>query len=341
MAASPTLEPRASAQQLAWTFERRKQQGELMEQRWADPEKKACLRKAISDGNRRKRGNRKSIRQLAEEVGVSASTLYLRWENDPSCPQKPTNGFFTEGYAARLKTYLARVMSPESRGSRVKKSWAKESPRRQQVAAKHREKLLKLYPDLEIPICELGHGKTQAMSHVRAFPTGDRNDPQRIHVLHTFACGRGRARHIVRVGPNGERLNKLPGRDHYEFVEKKTGRHIETKVSPRYSEQKRELMKHRHATLAESVKMAALRPANWWDWPLDWRIVGDALLSTDNYMSNQELGKRLDASRLVKCPYGPSWEEVLSSKKDKRHSGAFNFISDIRGRVGRPGKTSR
>lgn len=75
------------------------------------------------------------------------------------------------------------------------------------------------------------------------------------------------------------------------------------------------------------------RPADWWDKSIDYRIVGSELLSKA-YMSNEELGKRLDSSRLLKCPYGTDgWEIAL------RGSGrAANYVTEIRKWVNRPGK---
>jgi hypothetical protein len=59
------------------------------------------------------------------------------------------------------------------------------------------------------------------------------------------------------------------------------------------------------------ILAAAWRPADWYDRPIDWRIIGTELLSKPS-MSNRELGKRLDSSRLIKCPYATTWEIGLT-----------------------------
>lgn len=96
---------------------------------------------------------------------------------------------------------------------------------------------------------------------------------------------------------------------------------------------------HRHKRLeyARQRRAAAWRPPTWYSKPLEWRIIGTELLSC-GYMSNKDLGTRLDASRIIRCPYGPSWEDALSSDKKKQSRAAFNLISDIRKWINRPGQ---
>jgi len=87
-----------------------------------------------------------------------------------------------------------------------------------------------------------------------------------------------------------------------------------------------------------AILRAAWRPSDWDVKPIEWRIIGTELLLSTDYISNKDLGKRLDTSRLLTCPYGSSWEKAFSSDKKEKHKGAFNFISDIRRWVGRSGK---
>jgi hypothetical protein len=85
---------------------------------------------------------------------------------------------------------------------------------------------------------------------------------------------------------------------------------------------------------------AAWRPADWWKMPVDWRIIGGELLSQP-YMSNTDLGARLDGGRIIKCPYGPKdslWEDALSSDKQKKVKAAIKLVTEIRKWVGRPGR---
>jgi hypothetical protein len=88
------------------------------------------------------------------------------------------------------------------------------------------------------------------------------------------------------------------------------------------------------ATLAAPLKAAHWRPKDWWDRPGDYRVIAAELMAK-TYMSNKELGKRLDANKIVKCPYGDSWEEALSGP-----GRAANRISEIRKWIKRPGKTA-
>jgi predicted transcriptional regulator len=87
----------------------------------------------------------------------------------------------------------------------------------------------------------------------------------------------------------------------------------------------------RHAE--QKAKLAAAwRPADWWQKPVDDRIVATELLAKD-YMSNKELGRRLDSSRLLNCPYGQTWELALSGP-----GRAANYVTEVRKWVNRPGK---
>ena len=78
----------------------------------------------------------------------------------------------------------------------------------------------------------------------------------------------------------------------------------------------------------------AQRPKDWWDKPLDWRIIGGELLSREGPMSNLELGERLDVSRILSCPYhGDGWETALGRVKR-----AVDYVWEIRRWVNRPAK---
>lgn len=76
------------------------------------------------------------------------------------------------------------------------------------------------------------------------------------------------------------------------------------------------------------------RPADWWARPGDYRVIATELMAKDS-ISNRELGKRLDAIHLIKCPYGESWEEALSGP-----GRAANRVSEVRKWMKRPGKTA-
>jgi hypothetical protein len=97
--------------------------------------------------------------------------------------------------------------------------------------------------------------------------------------------------------------------------------------------------KGRDARKRTKQALAALeRPKDWFEKPMDWRIIGTELLS-QKYMDNAELGERLEESRILKCPYGPSWCRALSGAHKNR--SAVNFISDIRAWVNRPAKPAK
>ena len=60
-----------------------------------------------------------------------------------------------------------------------------------------------------------------------------------------------------------------------------------------------------------AVKTANRLPSDWWKKPLVWRFIADTLLSSDEPLSNRKLGLALDATQLVRCPYGPTWAAAL------------------------------
>ncbi len=78
---------------------------------------------------------------------------------------------------------------------------------------------------------------------------------------------------------------------------------------------------------------ASQRPADWLEKPTDWRVIGTELLSKGS-MSNKQLAARLDASRIVKCPYGDTWESSVKARRFEK------FINQIRGWVKRPGRVA-
>jgi hypothetical protein len=85
-------------------------------------------------------------------------------------------------------------------------------------------------------------------------------------------------------------------------------------------------------------RLSGGRPSDWWERPIEYRIIGEILLSCDHWMRNQELGKILDGSRLIKCPYGDTWEAVLSSDAATKDPAATGFVMRIRKWVNKPGK---
>lgn len=98
-------------------------------------------------------------------------------------------------------------------------------------------------------------------------------------------------------------------------------------------------LRERQRLRAEEIRRLAKkakRPADWWDRPLLRRIIGGELLSRDGYMSNEELGQRLDKAGELKCNYAPEWETAFS-----RPGRAANLLTEIRKWVGRPGKSPR
>ena len=88
---------------------------------------------------------------------------------------------------------------------------------------------------------------------------------------------------------------------------------------------------------AAKLKLAAAwRPDDWWDEDkADWRIIGNELLSRPGYMSNEELGRRLDQSQLS-CKYGDCWETALT-----RNRTAINYVWKIRTWVRRSARNAR
>ncbi len=89
----------------------------------------------------------------------------------------------------------------------------------------------------------------------------------------------------------------------------------------------------KYVTKQRELLAAAWRPDDWWEKPIDWRIIGTELLSRPGYMSNGELAERLDDGRLCRCPYGDTWVESIEVPACKK------LINKVRKWVDRPGKT--
>jgi hypothetical protein len=86
--------------------------------------------------------------------------------------------------------------------------------------------------------------------------------------------------------------------------------------------------------LQELERLAVRHPADWKDKTIRWRIVDTELLSED-YLSNKQLAARLDASKILKCPYAETW---LAAATDSGNRGFILFIGKIRKWVNKPGK---
>jgi hypothetical protein len=88
-----------------------------------------------------------------------------------------------------------------------------------------------------------------------------------------------------------------------------------------------------------ALKEAGWRPSDWWKKPALWRLVALFLLSRDVSVSNQEVGKALDAAKLIPCPrsYGDTWRAALSSDPEVGSKVAIERIREIRRWIGKPG----
>jgi hypothetical protein len=93
-------------------------------------------------------------------------------------------------------------------------------------------------------------------------------------------------------------------------------------------------MTKRHSELLELRRILGDRPADWNEKPPDKQMIATLLFQNPG-IQNTQLGKLLDAVRLLACPYGDSWERALRSP-----GRAANFISEIRKWVNRPGRTA-
>jgi hypothetical protein len=76
---------------------------------------------------------------------------------------------------------------------------------------------------------------------------------------------------------------------------------------------------------------AAYRPYDWNEKPIEWRIIGNELLSQSS-MSNAHLAECLDGARIIVCPYGKSWREAV------REKACSEFFRKIRAWVKKPGQ---
>jgi hypothetical protein len=78
-------------------------------------------------------------------------------------------------------------------------------------------------------------------------------------------------------------------------------------------------------------RAARWRPLDWNDKPIEWRIIGNELLSQRAYMNNDELADRLDTSRILKCPYALIWKDALNTR------GFLLLVNKVRKWVKRQG----
>lgn len=90
---------------------------------------------------------------------------------------------------------------------------------------------------------------------------------------------------------------------------------------------------------AAKRRQVAWRPSDWTNKPIEWRIIGTELLVHD-YISNEELGALLDASRILTCPkkYGERWGAALSPDKGTNSKAATELVRQIRLWVRKPGR---
>jgi hypothetical protein len=92
-----------------------------------------------------------------------------------------------------------------------------------------------------------------------------------------------------------------------------------------------------------AIKAANRLPSDWWKKPLIWRFIADTLLSSDEPLSNRKLGLALDATQLVRCPYGPTWAAALGlgSLSKGKSNAATVLIAKVRAWINKPGEGSR
>jgi hypothetical protein len=96
-------------------------------------------------------------------------------------------------------------------------------------------------------------------------------------------------------------------------------------------------MRNLHADRKQKVAFAQQFPPDWWnDDKADWRPIGSELLSRKGYMSNEELADRLNASRIIRCPFckDGDWGCIT------RTGPAMNFITKVRRWVNRSGRAA-
>jgi hypothetical protein len=85
------------------------------------------------------------------------------------------------------------------------------------------------------------------------------------------------------------------------------------------------------------IKAANWLPDDWWKKPLIWRFIADILLSGDEPMSNRKLGEALDATQLIRCPYGHTWAAALSAHANAKSYAATVLVMKVRRWVNKPG----
>ncbi len=91
------------------------------------------------------------------------------------------------------------------------------------------------------------------------------------------------------------------------------------------------------AKRAASVQL----PTDWKEKSIEWRIIGTELLLQSNHIGNEEVGRRLDKSRILRCPYADTWEIALSSDPKTKSLAATKLVGYVRKWVDRPGKTPK
>jgi hypothetical protein len=117
--------------------------------------------------------------------------------------------------------------------------------------------------------------------------------------------------------------------ERYEFDHEWVKLHTAENRSKQHADsQSREKPAQEDASLSD-------RPVDWNKKPLAWRVIGGILLSQPDYMKNEELGRQLDASSIIKCPYGATWAEAMHER------ACTQYIQEIRRWVKRPGGKKR
>lgn len=153
------------------------------------------------------------------------------------------------------------------------------------------------------------------------------DNPEKVKAHHRRAAAKyAPKRRILSAARSAERIEQDKKKRRLWWAHRYANR------SPEQVRRDRERNRAKYA--GRKLKLAkAWRPDDWDNKPIDWRVIGNELLSR-SYMSNEELAEHLDAGRILKCPYTQSWKVAMKERT------CSEFIRKIRAWVKRPGKAA-
>jgi hypothetical protein len=293
--------------------ETRKRIGEGVRRAWADPKVRQSWSGAIKDG-------------LADpEVRQRKSEAAKRAFADPKVRQRRSEA---------AKRAFADPKVRQRRSEAMKRAWADPERRQARIEAINRA-----WADPKVR-----HSRIEAMKRTWADP--ERRQPRIETIQRSLTRPEVRARsaeamkRTLRKPEVRQRMSEVMRRP--EVLER-IRRGVKASWTPEWRAAQSRWSKRMWQERLGAIKAANRLPSDWWKKPLIWRFIADTLLSSDEPLSNRKLGLALDATQLVRCPYGPTWAAALGlgSLSKGKSNAATVLIAKVRAWINKPGEGSR